>query len=273
MNMHPARPEGLTDALIDRLCAAVSGGAREALTARRILAYEGPIGAGITAIEVAAPVRVQLVTEPAPAHALAQRTLPIPMLYSHFQVPVRDLLGARDQALPLNTAAAAAAGESLAAAEERLIYYGVKELGMEGLATSPGAAHLGLGDWSSPGQAIQDIVAAADKLDASRAHQPFSLVLAAPLYNKLFRKYEGSDVLQIDHLRRLASGGVYKALALASGGLLISPDVGPLVFAQDIETHYQSPGDASFLFEVSEALVLRLDNPGAVCVLDERRAP
>lgn len=270
MTLRPVKPEGLRDDLVEKLNNAVVDAARGALTVRRFLELEGPIGVGITAIEIEKPVRTTLAQEPTTI-ALAQRTLAIPTLYSHFRVPVRDLLGAQEQTLPLNMASATAAGESLAMAEEKLLYYGLKELGIEGLATMKGASHVTLGDWSAPGQAIQDVISAADKLDAAHAQQPFALVLAAPLYNKLFRKYEGSDVLQIDHLRRLATGGVYKALALESGALLISPDVGPLVLAQDIETNYLRPEEASFAFEVSEAIVLRLDDPAAVCVLDERR--
>jgi uncharacterized linocin/CFP29 family protein len=267
MTLRPVPPEGLTDALAQRLADAVLGTARHGLTARRYLDFEGPLGAGVTAIEVGMLAESEVVRDPAPARLVAQRTLPVPMLYATFRIPVRELLGARDQNLPLNTKPADDAGQALALAEERLIYLGHPQLGIYGLVNAPESPRVQLGDWQDPAQAIQDVIAAADALDARNAHEPFALVLAPPLYNMLFRKYEGSDVFQIDHLTRLARGGVYKSLALERGGVLVSPDVGPLVCAQDLETHYLAPAGASLTFEISEAIVLRLDDPATVCVL------
>jgi uncharacterized linocin/CFP29 family protein len=268
MSLRPIPPEGLTAELLARLADAVLEAARQGLSARRFLDFEGPLGAGVTAIEVGSAIETEMVPAPVIARVVGQRTLSVPMLYSKFRIPVRELLGARDQNLPLNTRPAADAGQSLALAEERLIYYGQAQLGLHGLMSVPDAPRVTLGDWSKPGQAIQDVISAADKLDAANAHQPFALALAPPLYNALFRKYEGSDILQIDHIRRLAAAGVHKALALESGGVLVSPDVGPLVCAQDLETNFLAPVDAALTFEVSEAIVLRLDEPRAVCVLN-----
>jgi uncharacterized linocin/CFP29 family protein len=268
MSLQPLPPDGLRPDLVARLATAVNDAARQGLSARRFLDFEGPLGAGVTAIEVGSAIETEMVREPIATRIVAQRTLSVPMLFSKFRIPVRELLGARDQNLPLNTRPAADAGASIALAEERLIYHGHAKLGIHGLLGVPEASRLTLGDWAQPGQAIQDVISAADLLDAANVRQPFALALAPPLYNALFRKYEGSDVLQIDHIRRLAAGGVYKSLALASGAVLVSPDVGPLVCAQDIETHFLAPVDASLTFEVSEAIVLRLDEPRAVCVLE-----
>lgn len=267
MSLQPIPPAGLPVELTNLLSTSVLDTARQVLTARRFLDFEGPLGAGVTAIEVGPAIEHELVSHPATTRLVAQRTLTVPMLSCTFRIPVRELLGARDQNLPLNTRPAQDAGHSLALAEEKLIYHGHPALGLHGLVNAPNAPRITLGDWSSTGQAIQDVIAAADRLDAANARQPFALVLAPLLYNTLFRKYEGSDVLQIDHLRRLAAGGVYKSLALEAGGVLVSPDVGPLISAQDIETRFLLPSEASLIFEVSEAIVLRLDDPRAVCVL------
>jgi uncharacterized linocin/CFP29 family protein len=267
MTIRPIPPAGLSNELLQRLTDAVLDEARYGLTARRYLDFEGPLGAGVTAIEVRSAFDRELVHEPVPTHIVARRTLPVPMLYSKFRIPVRELLGARDQNLPLNLRPAEDAGQSVALAEERLIYYGHAQLGISGLFNAPESPRVTLGDWSTVGQAIQDVITAADHLDAANVRQPFSLVLAPPLYNMMFRKYDESDVIQIDHLRRLAAGGVYKSLAIESGGVLVSPDVGPLVCAQDLEAHYLVAADASLVFEVSEAIVLRLDDPRATCVL------
>lgn len=275
--IRPIPPEGLTPQLLQRLSDAVVSTARIGLTARRFLDFEGPLGAGVTAIEVGRAIESEIGRIPAGegsearaptiARIVAQRTLPVPMLHAQFRIPVRELLGARDQGLPLNTRPAEDAGQAIAYAEERLVYYGHEALKIPGLVSAPEISRITIGDWNLTGQAIQDVIAAADKLDAANVRQPFALALAPHLYNALFRKYEGSDVLQIDHIRRLAAGGVYKSLALQSGAVLVSPDVGPLVSAQDIETRFHAPSDAALVFEVSEAIVLRLDDPRAVCLL------
>jgi uncharacterized linocin/CFP29 family protein len=272
MSIRPIRPEGLSDELVARLTSAVLDEARAGLTARRYLDFEGPLGAGVTAIEVGSTHDREFVHDPVPTHLVGQRSLPVPMLYTKFRIPIRELLGARDQNLPLNTRPAQDAGQSIALAEERLIYYGHAQLGIVGLLNAPESPRVTLGDWSNVGQAIQDVIAGADLLDAANVHQPFALVLAPPLYNMLFRKYVDSDVIQIDHLRRLAAAGVYKSLAIESGGALVSADVGPLVVAQDLEAHFLVAADASLVFEVSEAIVPRLDDPRGVCVLATRPA-
>jgi uncharacterized linocin/CFP29 family protein len=265
MSIEPIRPEGLPQEIVSRLQDAVTSAAKHGLTARRFLDFEGPLGAGVTSIEVGRVIEHEFWNDPVPTRIVAQRTVTVPMLFARFRIPIREILGARDQHLPLSTRPADDAGQSIALAEERLVYYGDERLGLVGLANAPEAQRVGMGDWNNVGQAIQDVIQAADQLDAVNARQPFSLVLAPHLYNRLFRKYEGSDVLQIRHLEQLASGGVIKSLALREGGLLVSTDVGPLVCAQDMETKFLLPSDAAVVFEVSEAIVLRLDDARAVC--------
>ena len=269
MNIQSIVPRGLPEEIIARLHDAVISAAEHRLTARRFLDFEGPLGAGITSIQVGTGIEHEFQTDPTTTRIVAERAVPVPMLFTRFRIPVREILGARDQHLPLSTRSAEDAGQSISLAEERLIYCGDLRFGLFGLANVPGAQSVAMGDWNLAEQAIQDVIRAADHLDAANARPPFSLVLAPHLYNLLFRKYEGSDVLQIEHLRRLASGGVFKSPSLANGALLVSTDVGPLVCTQDLETTFLVPSDASIVFEVSEAIVLRLDEPRAVCRIGE----
>ena len=264
MTIQPILPTGLPEEIVERLNNAVVQTAQHGLTARRFLDFEGPLGAGITSIEVGSVIEHDFWRDPVPTRIVAQRTVTVPMLYSRFRIPVREILGTRDQGLPFSTRPADDAAQSIALAEERLIYHGDASLGLVGLANAPESQSMPIGDWNNVGQAIQDVIQAADKLDTANARQPFSLVLAPHLYNLLFRKYEGSDIRQIVHVRRLVTGGVYKSLALNDGGVLVSTDVGPLVCAQDIETRFLIPSDAAVVFEISEAIVLRLDDPRAI---------
>ena len=48
-------------------------------------------------------------------------------------------------------------------------------------------------------------------LDSKGYRGPYGLALAPALYNNLFRRYPGSDLLQIEHLKRLCTRGIVKA--------------------------------------------------------------
>ncbi len=268
--IEPVRPTGLHEATLRRIEAEALGQARAVLTARRFLTFEGPLGAGIPSLQVGE--RIDHPIGEGGVRIAARRALPIPTLYASFRMPTREILGAQEQSLPLSTQPAADAAEAVALAEERLIYHGHRELGIEGILHHEGAHRVGLSDWSMAGGAIGDIIAAADALDAVGAHAPFALVLAPALYNALFRKYEGSDVLALDHLRRLAEAGIYKSHAIEDGGALVSHDLGPLVCAQDLQVTFLDMSEDTVRLAVSSAIVLRLDDPTACCVLSARRA-
>ena len=115
-------------------------------------------------------------------------------------------------------------------------------------------------------QALSDVLAAVRRLDAGGFRGPYSLVLSPARYNALFTRYEGSDMLQLDHLRRLCESGVYKAPV--DGALLIDSRAGSLRVGQDLEVGYSANDGIHYKLFVSESLVLVLDEPGAVCTLE-----
>ncbi|MFW6051456.1 MAG: family 1 encapsulin nanocompartment shell protein [Myxococcota bacterium] len=263
--IQPVVPHGLSGELLHRIEEAAMEQAREVLTARRFLEFEGPLGAGVPSLQVGDLIEESVDDEG--TLIAARRALPIPTLHATFRLPTRELQGAQEHGFPLSTGPAEDAAERVALAEERLIYHGHADLGIGGLLNTSGAQRTALSDWSNPGAAIGDVIAAADKLDAAGVHAPFALVLAPTLYNQLFRKYEGSDVLALDHLRRLAAGGIYKSHVLRDTAALVSPDVGPLVCAQDLQVSFLDMAADTVRFLVSSSVVLRLDDAAAVCVL------
>lgn len=259
------RPHGLTDGLLERILEAACARARAALTARRFLDFEGPLGEGIESLQVG-PVHDRKLGDTG-AKISSRSAVPIPTLYSTFELPRRELEGAVHPGLPLDTSPAEDAAEEVALAEEHLVYHGVRELHVEGILNHPEAQRAPLSDWTTPGGAIGDVIEAANRLDAARVNGPFSLVLAPSLYNQLFRKYEESDVLALDHLRRLAAGGIYKSHVLDGVGALVSPDVGPIVSAQDLTVSFLEVRASTLRFVVSSSVIVRLDQPSAACVL------
>jgi uncharacterized linocin/CFP29 family protein len=85
------------------------------------------------------------------------------------------------------------------------------------------------------------------------------------LYNGLFRRYGGTDLLQIEPLKRLCTRGIVKAAI--EGGVLIVPDVGPLALGQDLQVSYLGPDAAHYNFTLSESLVLKIEAPDAICTI------
>jgi uncharacterized linocin/CFP29 family protein len=263
--IRPVPPHGLSDEVIARIEKRAIDRARAMLTARRFLDFEGPIGPGIESLQVG-PVHE---TRPSGSGATisARRAVPIPTLYASFELPRREIVGVMEPGMPLDTSPAEDAAEEVALAEEHVVYHGLKEIGAEGMLHHRDTQRVRLGDWSAAGGAIGDVIQAADRLDAARVNGPFALVLAPALYNQLFRKYEGSDVLALDHIRRLASAGIYKSHALDGVGVLVSPDLGPIVCAQDVTVTFLDVRESTVRFVVSSAIAVRLDDPSAACVL------
>jgi len=81
----------------------------------------------------------------------------------------------------------------------------------------------------------------------------------------LFRRYPGSELLQIEHLKRLCTRGIVKADI--EGGVLVARDVGSIVVGQDLQVTHLSSDAAHEQFAVSESLVLKIEAPDAICTI------
>jgi uncharacterized linocin/CFP29 family protein len=261
--IEPQRPAGLSEHTVDIIEKQVIASAQRLLTARRYLDFEGPLGGGLTALQVGERSR----HAERGAEISARRSLSVPEIDDVFVVPIADVEAHLQHGSPLDLEPAERAAENVALAEEHVVYHGVAGLGIAGLCTHPEVSRVALTDWSTPERAVDNLIAAADLLDARGARGPLALAVAPTLYNALFRKYEGSDVLALDHLRRLADGGIFKAHVLVDSAVLVSPDVGPLVCGNDVHVRYLETSRHALHFVVSASIVLRLDEPAASCVI------
>jgi len=261
---------GLEEAIWQRIDAAALTAAAECLTARRFLAVEGPYGIGLTSLEGGAEERITDDASDAAQDGLAvtvgSRALPVPMLQQPCALSVRRVEGHRQLSLPLDLRPVEDAAEAVARSEERLIYHGVPQLGLDGLTTVAGRATTPCGDWNDLARALADVLAGVNRLDANGFSGPYALALEPARYNALFRRFEGSDMLQVDHLRRLCEAGLYKAPV--QGGVLVDPRVGNLTIGQDLRVGFSTNDGVHLKLFVSESLVLLLDDPGAICTLE-----
>lgn len=72
-------------------------------------------------------------------------------------------------------------------------------------------------------------------------------------------------MLQLEQLRRLCTGGIYKASI--EGGVLVDPRAGALVVGQDLRAGYICRDGMHYQLYVSESIVLRIDEPQAICTM------
>lgn len=264
LNRQAAPFDGDLWKLIDE--AAVSA-ARDVLTGRRFLEVEGPYGVGLTSVEVG---NDDYCRQPGPeeAGAVLGRAVSVPMLRKGFQLSIRRIAAYREMRQPLNLTPVQTVAEAVAAREEEFIYTGQKNFGLPGLLTAEGRNQHTGGDWTNIDQALEDVLAAVNALDAKGFRGPYALALSPPLYNGLFRRYPGTDMLQLQHLRRLCERGVYKAPI--ENGVLVDPRVGRLLIGQDLMAGYIGQDGVHYQLYVSESLALMVEEPGAICTISTR---
>ena len=265
LNRHNA---SFDDDLWNKIDGTAIDAAKDILTGRRFLEVQGPYGVGLTSIEVGAD---DYCRQPASdeAGAVVSRAIAVPMLRKAFGLSVRRIQGYLDMGQPLDLSPVEDAAEAVARREEEFVYYGQTDYGLEGLLTAKGRNEQPCGDWSKVEQALDDVLTAVTQLDESGFRGPYALALSARLYNHLFRRYEGTDMLQIEHLKRLCELGVYKAPI--NGGVVVDPHVGRIIVGQDMMTGYSSNDGIHHQLFVSESLVLMVDDPKAVCTLVQEK--
>jgi uncharacterized linocin/CFP29 family protein len=254
----------LPDAIWRAIEAAAVEAARERLTGRRFLDLLGPFGVGLTAIEAG---NDDYCRQPAPdeAGAVMGRAISVPMLRRAFSLSVRRVAAHIEHGQPLDLTPVQDAAEAVANREEEFVYRGQADFNLPGLLTHAQRQQVEGGDWAAVERALGDVLAAVTQLDQAGYRGPYALALAPGLYNGLFRLYPGSDVMQLEHLRRLCTRGIHKAPI--EGGVLVDPRVGALVLGQDLRAGYIRQDGVHYELYLSESIVLRIDEPRAVCTI------
>ena len=254
--------------LIDRT---VIGAAASQLAGRRLLEITAPLGLGVRAIgKLEQPVEAEAAFHGVTATMTSAQTLPLPMLRSQFSLSIRDVAAAEETGNPIDLARAALAAIATARLEDALIFFGNADLGVDGLITAPGAAKVTLGDWSQLGQPIADIIAVATTLSAAGFPGPWAAALSPALYEALYRVYENSNLTQLEHARQIITGGIVKAPALSSGGVVVAVgrQFAHLLLGQDMTAEFVGPSGPDYEFVIVESLTPRISVPEAICVLE-----
>lgn len=261
------RQAQLPDAIWQAVEETAVAAARERLTGRRFLDLDGPFGLGLTAIETG---NDDYCRQPAAdeAGAVMGRAVSVPMLRKSFRLSIRRVAAHLDHGQPLDLTPAEDAAEAVADREEEFIYVGQPTRELPGLLTHEGRQQLEGGDWAAVERALADVLAAVTKLDEAGFRGPYALALAPALYNGLFRLYPGTDVLQLEHLRRLCTRGIHKAPI--DTAVLVDPHVGKLILGQDMSAGYSNEDGVHYHLYLAESMVLRIDDPAAICTISAR---
>jgi uncharacterized linocin/CFP29 family protein len=264
MSAELCAPESLSPAFYEKIEEAAVSAARDILTGRRILDVDGPYGLGLTTVEVG---NDDLCRQPGAdeASAVVSKALSIPMIYRRFSLSKRRIAAFQDFAQPISFKVVEDAAQAVAAREEEFVYYGQPDFHLQGLLTAEGRSNVKAGNWSNLDEVIDNVIAAVTALDSKGYRGPYALALAPVLYNNLFRRYAGSDLLQIEHLKRLCTRGIVKAPI--EHGVLVARDAATIILGQDLHVCHLGPDAAHENFAVSESAVLKIDAPDAICTI------
>jgi uncharacterized linocin/CFP29 family protein len=233
--------------------------AKSQLVGRRLLHIEGPFGMGLKMV----PLR----DVKAESGLITSEVLPVLLIQRTFALGTRDLASYERDRMGLDTSAVTEAAIECARLEDDLVFNGAPQ--MPGLLTVEGSNELKLSTWDEVGTAADDLIQAITKLDSAGYHGPYCLALAPRRYNLLFRRYPRGNVSEMEHVRTMATGGVFKAPILQSGGVLMASgrQYASIVLGQDLTIGFIGPAGEEIEFSMSESLALRTRQPQAICVL------
>lgn len=256
----------LTDAQWQLIDATVSDVVGRVVVGRKILDLYGPLGFGAYTV----PLYTYKSTDGEPVRAKIARQLTMNTLMKEFVITAKDL-ELMNAGQPFDTAPVAAAATQLALAEDKLIFSGDADEGIEGLLNVTGRQKLPLGDWNEEGQALTDVSAAAAKLVSEGFYPPYFVALHPMLHTKLQRVYGRRGILEIELVEKQATGGVLASPSLPQDKVLIiaaQPQYVDLAVGLDIATGFVETVSLEHRFSIMETLALRVKQPGAICVLE-----
>ena len=233
--------------------------AKGILAGRRILGLNGPHGLGLKA--------VPLSDGKGRKGFIASECLPVQLIEASFCLGKRDIAAYERDRIALDTCAVSTAACACATGEDTLIFEGAP--GVPGLLSAKGSRAAKLSTWESVGTAAEEIIGAVTSLDDAGFHGPYCMGLAPRRYNLLLRRYPQGEGTELDHLRTIVTGGIYKAPVLRNGGVLLASgkQYAEIVLGQDMSVGFIGPAEENLEFSISESLVPVIHTPDAVCVL------
>ncbi|HET8734459.1 MAG TPA: family 1 encapsulin nanocompartment shell protein, partial [Anaeromyxobacteraceae bacterium] len=190
-------------------------------------------------------------------------------LHRTFSLGARQVEALTKRGEPLVLTPAAEAGRRIGGMEDRLLLQGHAGARVHGLLEHDGAVALGLGDWSDPGRAADELLGALVRLDDAGRHGPYAVALSPARYYQLLRPYAGGALTPYQQLLPAFAAGIVKAPALADGALVVErSEAGPkVVVGQELAAAYDGREGIFHLISLVESVTLLPGAPGSVAVL------
>lgn len=256
-----------SDDLWSQIDSNVIGSARETLTARRFIPVYGPLGAGADAVRIDSPARAESAEDG--FSVMQNRVLAqIPQLYEDFWLYWRDLETGRRESLPPDMGPARAAAQALALREDRMVFYGVPKLGIDGLLTAKGINTLKRGNWGEGEGAFADIAAGIALLFEKGRVGRHTLLLSQDLFIQLQRIQPGTGTLESKRISKLLDGRLFTSPILKPGTALLlcaQQQYIDLAVGQDFAVAYsETDANLNHRLRVLETALLRIKAPDAV---------
>lgn len=252
--------------------------ARSKLVGRRFISLVGPFGPGVEALPsdtLSGTTDGQIDLLGNAEHEIIgverRRYLPLPVIYKDFWIYWRDLESSSQFGTPLETSKAAGAASACAQAEDRLIFDGEASLVLPGLRNVADRQTLPMRDWAAEGQAFADVVDGVRQLTDQGFTGPYALVVSSRLYAQLNRVFDGTGVLELEQVEKLARRGVYPSSVLPEPAALLvdsSAQNMDLAVAVDLSAAFVESTNLNYRLRVLESLALRIYRPGAICTFE-----
>lgn len=252
--------------------------ARKQLVGRRFIDIYGPLGQGVQSVtndifDDSQTGGISLRGDSLSLSTSSKRVnLTIPILYKDFILYWRDLQQSKTLGMPIDMSPAANATIQCARLEDDLIFNGSPEFDLPGLMNVKGRLTHIRSDWMESGKAFADVVEAINKLLQMGHTGPYALVVSPQLYALLHRVHQGTNVLEIEHIRELVTDGVFQTPVIkGNAGVVVATGQHnlDLAIAEDFDSAFLGDEQMNHYFRIYECVTLRIKRPSAICTLEE----
>ena len=235
------------------------------LVARRLVDFEGPHGWDYTSTTLGRTSPVKLNGDGG-VDARQRRVVAVVELRAAFKVSRAELEHAERGAEDLDLTDLDRAAREIALVENRAVFQGISDTGIEGIGSASPHDAIPLGD---DYESYPKVVAAAvNRLRLAGVAGPYSLALGPNAYTGVVETTEEGGLVVLDHLHQILGDSVVWAPGVV-GGLVLSMRGGDFVIdvGQDLSIGYRSHDSDSVELYLEESFTFRVNDGAAAIVL------
>ncbi len=256
--------------LWERIDATVVEAAKRVLVGRRFLPVFGPMGAGMRSVNIDSSKREEKFDDGI-VRTEGRVYAELPQLYYDFWLLWRDIENSAKDGYPVDLSTVTQAAESVARTEDRLVFFGDKGLGVDGILTARGANKVKRGDWKTGEFAYQDIVKGLTILNDKGFYGRYAIIMSPDIFLDLQRIQPGTGVMEIDRVRKMVDGRVFHSTAMGTKKVVLVCCESPymdIAIGQDMAASYLELVDLNHHLRVLETALPRIKQAEAIVVFE-----